>query len=302
MIPFAQLADPKMADKITQELKKQNIEATYDFDESESVYTLLVKEEEHFEQAQDIYRVMMGLPRKFEMSKEWAEIQTIPMGMVTKSTIIFCVIIYALESFKILPELYSVMKISNVPVGLPEIFQQGQVWRLLTPAFLHFNFMHILFNMLWMKDLGKIIEHEKNSNFLMAFIVIVGILSNLSQFFISGPNFGGMSGVVYGLLGYLWMYKKFNSSAKFSLPKSDVMLMVGWFFLCLFGVFAFSIANMAHAMGLTLGMMGGIFYGLKDAKGSYSLNKIILYSILSLSLPIVTYGVEVLKVVINSNS
>ena len=115
--------------------------------------------------------------------------------------------------------------------------------QILTHMFMHGGPMHILFNMLWMKDLGKIIEKEKSSNFLLTFIVIIGTLSNFAQFLVSGPNFGGMSGVVYGLLGYLWMYKRMNSAAAFSLPKSDVVLMVGWFFLCLLGVFSFSIAN-----------------------------------------------------------
>ncbi|OUR96989.1 hypothetical protein A9Q84_11680 [Halobacteriovorax marinus] len=302
MIPFAQLADPKMAERITQELNKQGIQSSYSYDEAASIYTLVVEDQANFEQAQDIFRVMMGLPKKFEPSKEWEEIQSIPMGIVTKVTIGFCILVYVLNAFKILPELYSVMKISSSSNGLPEIVSQGQFWRLLTPAFLHFNFMHILFNMMWMKDLGKIIEHEKKSNFLMLFIVIVGIGSNFSQFLISGPNFGGMSGVVYGLLGYLWMYKKFNSNAQFSLPKSDVMLMIGWFFLCLIGVFSFSIANMAHAMGLTLGMLGGIFYGLKDASGSYSLKKSLLYVFLSLSLPVLTYGVEIFKVILKTKT
>lgn len=293
MIPFASLADKSMADKITKEIKKHGI--FIEVHKLEEEYVLSVLKEEDVEQALDIYRVMLGLPRQFKPSKEWTEIQAIPMGLTTKVVIAFCVVVYILNSFNILPELYSVMKLSaNNNLELTEI-KNGQYWRLVTPIFLHFGFMHILFNMLWMKDLGKIIEKEKSSNFLLLFILIVGVISNFSQFLISGPNFGGMSGVVYGLLGYLWMYKRINPEAKFSLPKSDVALMVGWFFLCLLGVFVFSIANMAHAVGLTLGMILGILYGAKDSSKVVNFRDVTLFSILAFALPIITWGVEFIK-------
>ena len=293
MIPFASLADKSMADKIATEIKKHGI--FIEVSRLNDEYVLSVLKEEDIEQATDIYRVMLGLPRKFEPSKEWTEIQAIPMGITTKVVIAFCVIVYALDAFKVLPGLYSVMKISaNSNFELAEV-RSGEVWRLITPIFLHFGFMHILFNMLWMKDLGKIIEKEKSSNFLLTFIVIIGALSNFAQFLVSGPNFGGMSGVVYGLLGYLWMYKRMNSAAAFSLPKSDVVLMVGWFFLCLLGVFSFSIANMAHAAGLTLGMILGIFLGSRDSLEEVSLKQVTLFSILACALPLVTWTVEIIK-------
>ncbi len=293
MIPFASLADKSMADKIAIETKKHGIfiEVSRLSDE----YVLSVLKEEDVEKATDIYRVMLGLPKQFKPSKEWTEIQAIPMGITTKIVILFCVVVYALDAFKVMPELYSVMKISeNTNFELTEI-RNGQVWRLLTPIFLHFGFMHILFNMLWMKDLGKIIEREKSANFLLLFILIIGTISNFSQFLISGPNFGGMSGVVYGLLGYLWMYKRINKEAEFSLPKSDVVLMIGWFFLCLVGVFVFAIANMAHAVGLTLGMLLGIYYGVKDSKEVSSMKDIVLFSLLALILPFITWAVELIR-------
>jgi len=127
---------------------------------------------------------------------------------------------------------------------------------LFTPMFLHFGFLHILFNMLWLRDLGSMIEARKSSRLLLLLVLTIAGVSNLAQYLVSGPNFGGMSGVVYGLLGYMWMQGKFNPASRLSLEPQTVTFMIAWFFLCLFGVIG-GVANTAHAAGLGLGIAWG---------------------------------------------
>ena len=139
--------------------------------------------------------------------------------------------------------------------GLPEILH-GQVWRLFTPMLIHFNILHILFNLLWLKDLGTLVERRYGR---LRFVLLVGALgafSNLGQYMVTGPFFGGMSGVVFGLLGFVWLRGRFDPSAGFHLPRIIVFMMGAWFFLCLFG-FIPHIANTAHAVGLGIGMAWG---------------------------------------------
>ena len=138
---------------------------------------------------------------------------------------------------------------------LPEIMR-GQVWRLLTPIFIHFGIMHLVFNMLWLKDLGSMIEKLVSTRLLLALVIVIGILSNLGQFLFHGPFFGGMSGIVYGLLGYVWMKSKFDPASGLFLEKQTVIWMIGWFFLCLTGAMG-SVANYAHGVGLVTGMIWG---------------------------------------------
>lgn len=137
---------------------------------------------------------------------------------------------------------------------LPEV-REGQVWRLLTPIFLHFAVLHILFNMLWLKDLGTMIETRLGTVRLLLFVVVTGVASNLAQYFFSGPNFGGMSGVVYGLLGYVWIRGKYDPASGLFLHQSTVTMMLIWL---LFGFTnILPMANMCHAAGLATGVLWG---------------------------------------------
>jgi GlpG protein len=148
--------------------------------------------------------------------------------------------------------------------ALPEI-RQGQVWRLVTPIFLHFGILHILFNMMWMRDLGSMVERRENAVFFIGFVIAAAVCSNLGQFLVSGPAFGGMSGVNYALFGYAWMRSKFDPFSGYAMHKSVVFTMIAWFVLCYLGVLG-SVANTAHAVGLGLGIAWGFLHGAMRSK------------------------------------
>ena len=131
-------------------------------------------------------------------------------------------------------------------------------WRLVTPIFLHFGFWHILFNMMWMVQLGPLIEATRGSWRFAFFTLAIAILSNLAQYWWGpgGPLFGGMSGVVYGLFGYIWMKSRYEPGSGFYLTPNTVTWMIGWFILCMTGVVG-PIANYAHGGGLVVGIILG---------------------------------------------
>ena len=120
--------------------------------------------------------------------------------------------------------------------------------------------------MWWLYDLGTQIEYRKGSKFFLTFVILLAITSNLAQFFASGPNFGGMSGVVYGLFGYVWIKCKLDPGDGFRLDPTVAIIMFGFFFLCFTGVFG-NIANLAHAGGLALGIAWGYASALKWNRG-----------------------------------
>jgi GlpG protein len=139
--------------------------------------------------------------------------------------------------------------------ALPEVVH-GQVWRLVTPIFIHFGLLHIFFNMLWLRDLGSMIEARQSSWLLAILVLVIAVFSNLAQFYYGGPAFGGMSGVVYGLLGYIWMRGKFNPGSGLYLHPTTVTMMIIWFLAC-FTPLIPHVANATHAAGLALGLAWG---------------------------------------------
>jgi GlpG protein len=156
-------------------------------------------------------------------------------------------------------------------VNLVEV-QDGQIWRLVTPIFLHFGLAHIVLNMLWLMDLGYRIERTYGTLCLLGLVLLFAVTSNLAQFWVDapgilnhafchGPRFGGMSGVVYGLLGYVWISGVVNPWSRMSLPRHIVIVMILWFFVCLTGWLG-PIANTAHGVGLLVGMAAGLAAGL----------------------------------------
>ncbi|MCB1689143.1 MAG: rhomboid family intramembrane serine protease [Halioglobus sp.] len=142
----------------------------------------------------------------------------------------------------------------------------GQYWRLVTPAFLHFGVLHIVFNCLWLWELGGRVERVLGHfNMFMLFLVIA-VVSNASQFAFDGASlFGGMSGVVYGLLGFSWVAPHLQPLWNIQPSRSIMLLMVGWLLACILGVVEVlgfgAIANAAHVGGLLIGALLGAVFG-----------------------------------------
>ncbi|MGA3181350.1 MAG: rhomboid family intramembrane serine protease [Verrucomicrobiota bacterium] len=178
-----------------------------------------------------------------------------PSYAIGPLTIILIGICVAVALLLGLPPKTPLLWLSSKSSSLPEI-HQGEVWRLITPIFIHMSIFHILFNMLWLKDLGSMIESRQGSFKLFLLVLVIGIGSNLGQNLVGGPMFGGMSGVLYGLFGYIWLRGKFDPASGLRLLPSTVVMMLGWFVLCVAGVIPY-VANGAHGFGLGMGMIWG---------------------------------------------
>jgi GlpG protein len=139
-----------------------------------------------------------------------------------------------------------------------EHLKHGQVWRLVTPIFIHWSIFHLLFNLFFLRDLGGMIEVQRGTRVMLPLVLAVAILSNIAQYYWEGPSaFGGMSGVNYGLFAYVWVKGRYQTYLGLGISQQSTMILIAWLFLCMTG-WVGDIANMAHVVGLLVG--GAIAY------------------------------------------
>ncbi|MBB6341882.1 GlpG protein [Pseudomonas fluvialis] len=151
-------------------------------------------------------------------------------------------------------------------VPLSDSLAAGQWWRLWSPALLHFGVLHLAMNSLWIWELGRRIEWRQGGLVLLMLVLSYSLVSNIGQYVWSGPSlFGGLSGVLYGLLGHCWIYQKLAPNPFYHLPPGVVGMMLIWLLVCMTGIFELvqlaAIANAAHVAGLLAGCGTGLLGG-----------------------------------------
>jgi len=148
--------------------------------------------------------------------------------------------------------------------------RSGQVWRLVTPIFLHSDLLHLLFNMWWLLDFGTMLEHRTGSWQFLGLVLLSAALSNAAQLQWGGsPLFGGMSGVVYALFGYLWIRGKQDPGFGVALPPQLAGFFLVWWALGVTGVLdalVGPIANYCHSGGLAVGAGWGYLASRRRAR------------------------------------
>ncbi len=172
-------------------------------------------------------------------------------GPLTLVVIIACLAIYALDAIG--------LPIFDELAFHPTLAQltDWQAWRYLTPAFIHFSVLHLVFNLLWWWYLGGQIEQRLGSGKLFILLIVGAALPNIAEFFASGPRFGGLTGVVYALLGYSWLRTRLQPDCGLAMPPALMGFMLVWLVLGFLDMLGPPTANMAHLVGLLVGLAQG---------------------------------------------
>lgn len=151
-----------------------------------------------------------------------------------------------------------------------EKIKEGEIWRLFTPAILHYDVFHLLFNMLLLAFIGKQIEDKIGSFKTLLFILVTGIFTNLVEYLMAGPNFLGFSGVLCAMVTFVWMRQRIATWEGYQFQKSSFDFIM----IFILGIFALqltsfvleithnisiapAIANAAHLSGALIGLILG---------------------------------------------
>ena len=277
MIELARFPDPRAARLFESFLHQQGIAAQLRPDGDETV--LYLRDPEYFDEARYWLEQFLTNPAhpRFQ-GAAWAQGEPAPdrggageqppfvssewlatLGPVTRTFAIASVVVFLSVPF-VEMRLYEALMFPETLDGLAR-----QPWRLFTPMLLHFGLLHIAFNMIWWIELGRIIESRQSSLRLLAVALVTAALSALAQFLATDHRFGGMSGVVFGLLGYLWIYGQVHPRSGLVLRREIVIFMLGWLVFCYVFLDDF-VANEAHLFGLLSGCAMGAVLGLHERR------------------------------------
>ncbi|WGL15940.1 rhomboid family intramembrane serine protease [Microbulbifer bruguierae] len=141
---------------------------------------------------------------------------------------------------------------------------RGEYWRLWTPAIVHFSLPHALFNSLGIWIVGRSLEARAGSVLFALLVLVCAPVANLAQYYWAPQNlFGGMSGVVYGLVAVAFVIQRWQPEWR-DVPTSIVWLAVVWLLVCMSGVVDYfipgGIANAAHLGGFAAGLVLALLF------------------------------------------
>ena len=182
---------------------------------------------------------------------------------VTLAVVVACVVVFlfcSTGSRGILHHylLFSVGSYDRLPgsASFSEI-ARGEVWRLVSPVFLHGNWLHMIFNMLWIWQLGTAAEDVLGKTRYVLLMILIAAVSNTGFYLVAGPAFLGISGVNYGLCGWLWGLERF-AGRRMPAPIAQIpVFFLVWYLICL--VLSLSglmkIANTVHGLGAFVGIL-----------------------------------------------
>jgi len=161
---------------------------------------------------------------------------------------------------------------ADLIIGAPlfEKIREGELWRVITPCFLHSDIFHLLFNMIWLIVLGKQIEQRMKPLRYVLFILITGIVTNTAQYLMTGSDFLGISGVLCAMLSFIWVRQRKAAWEGYRMDRSTFAMM-GAFIVMMFAIQVFyffmevqglstdfmRIANTAHLSGIAIGYIIG---------------------------------------------
>ena len=176
-------------------------------------------------------------------------------GRFTSLICLLCLFIFILQNLGLENFIFSLLHYPD------SIYQQDDFWRYFSHSLVHLSFLHLLFNLSWFFIFGGAIERQFGALKLIFLYFISAIITGFIQNYFSGPDFFGLSGVVYAVLGYVLIIDKF-SAYSFNLPEGFFsMLLIGLGLGFVSPYFGVEMGNAAHISGFLVGIIYGIFDG-----------------------------------------
>jgi len=152
--------------------------------------------------------------------------------------------------------------------GRLPVFEYGHWWTLITAIYLHGNLLHIFFNMMWVRQLGPLVEELFGPYRLFVIFTVAGITGFLLSSFFGAAAFTlGASGSIFGLLAAAIVYGRRQGSTLFTRQFLQWAVI-----LFVFGLVFPGVDNYAHLGGFIGGYATAFVFsrmGSHEGLGAY---------------------------------
>jgi membrane associated rhomboid family serine protease len=162
----------------------------------------------------------------------------------------------------------------------------GEWWTLFTAIYLHGGVLHILFNALWIRQLGPAVEELYGPARFFVIFTVAGVAGFVVSNFLGVPFTVGASGSIFGLLGAMVAFGRRRGGAFGAM----VLRQYGQWALLLFilGFFMSGVNNLAHAGGFLGGLAAGLVLSLAERRAETSADHLLAAGLIVMT--IVAFG------------
>jgi rhomboid protease GluP len=151
---------------------------------------------------------------------------------------------------------------------------RGEWWTLITAIYLHGSLLHILFNVLWIRQLGPAVEEVYGSARFFVIFTLAGVAGFVVSNAVTGYPTIGASGSIFGLLGAIVAFGRKRGGAYGAL----VLRQYGQWALIMFLMGLFmggGVNNFAHAGGFVGGFVAGLVMSLVERRAESFMDRLL---------------------------
>ncbi|MCM3571171.1 rhomboid family intramembrane serine protease [Neobacillus mesonae] len=141
--------------------------------------------------------------------------------------------------------------------GVNLYIMEGEIWRLVTPTFMHSGFPHMLFNSFSLILFGPALERMLGGGRFLLIYLASGIIANIATLILEPPTYThvGSSGAIFGLFGYYIAMIVFQRN-KLSKDNSQIIIT-----LCVVSLIMTFIQPNINITAHLFGLLGGFLLG-----------------------------------------
>ena len=164
--------------------------------------------------------------------------------------------LYLLTILPIFPNYWFYEHFSGVNLYIME----GEIWRLITPTFMHTSFSHMLFNSFSLVLFGPALERLLGGSKFLFIYLASGVIANIATVILEPLSYThvGSSGAIFGLFGYYIAMIVFQKN---KLSKENSQIIITLCIVSLIMTFIQPNINItAHLFGLLGGFLLGYFF------------------------------------------